>query len=137
MNNQDPAFQPTQDANSSEEQFSDGNQESPVQREWREMREEKMNNEQDVSLGSPQDANTGKHVNFRDIEDAGSTPDQSSDTDEETPVQREWREMREEKMNNDQDISLGSPQDANTGKHINFPDVEDAGSTPDQSGGKG
>lgn len=114
MNNHDPAQQPGKDAtqNSAEQQ-------------WQEMREEKIKNDQDISLQSPQDANTEKHINFLEDEDTRTTVDDSSSENELSVAQRQWKEMREEKMNNDQDISLQSPQDANTEKHINFREQEE------------
>ena len=137
MNKQDPDFQSHDDSNKKEYIRSletkeprttkndrvDEGEESATAREWREMREEKSNASQDVSLESPQDANTEKHVNFLDTDSERSVAADSSD-ETESPTQREWREMREEKNKNTQDISLQTPQDANTEKHINFLDDE-------------
>src|ERR671921_595528 len=94
------------------ESYKDG-EESATSKQWREMREESSKEDQDVSLQSPQDANTEKHINFLDTESQGSSTKDSSDETESAP-QKEWREMREEKNKNEQDISLQSPQDANT-----------------------
>ena len=98
-------------------------EEGPTGRQWREMREDKLKDSQDLSLQSPQDANTEKHINFLQTNEAGSTTDESS-KEEESDAQRQWREMREEKIKNNQDVSLQTPQDANTQKHINFLDEE-------------
>ncbi len=95
--------------------------ENPAKQQWEEMRAERMNNDQDPSLGTPQESNTTKHVNFRD-DDSGTA---AETTGEDGGVaKQQWKEMRGERMNNDQDPSLGSPQESNTGKHINFTDLE-------------
>lgn len=94
-----------------------------------------MNNH-DSSLQSPQDANTGKHINFSEKEEAGTTTSQSSDEDEQSPAKQQWKEMREERMNDSEDLSLQSPQEANTQKHIDFIEIEEAGVTATQSSGE-
>lgn len=98
-------------------------EENTTSKQWREMREEKLKGDEDLSLQSPQDANTEKHINSPETEGSGSATGDSSD-EKESPNRREWREMREEKNKNNQDVSLQSPQDANTEKHINFLDEE-------------
>ncbi|TDH21250.1 hypothetical protein EXU57_20125 [Segetibacter sp. 3557_3] len=91
-----------------------------TKQKWEEMQGERMNNDQDPSLGTPQEANTTKHVNFRDDNSGTST----ETTGEHGLASQQWKEMREERKNNDQDPALGSPQDANTDKHINFTENE-------------
>ncbi len=103
----------------------DEDEQSPAKQQWKEMREEKKNNNIDPSLQSPQDANTQKHINFLETEEEGSAENLSSDQDEQSPAKQQWEEMREEKKNNNTDPSLQSPQDANTQKHINFLEAEE------------
>lgn len=122
MHNQDQPHSFSQDNHASND---DG--ENATRQQWKEMRDEKLKDQFDVSLESPQDANTGKHINFLEAEQTGTTDDDRSNREEETPVQRQWREMREEKIDNNQDISLQSPQDANTIKHINFREDDQSG----------
>lgn len=139
MNNQDPSLQSPQEANTGKhvdlretgEARASGNEsltedeESPVQKQWREMREEeRMKPHTDPSLETPQDANTQKHIDFVGTEEEGNESESLRGEDEETPVQKQWREMREEKIKDDTDPSLQSPQDANTQKHIDFFDTE-------------
>jgi hypothetical protein len=61
------------------------------------MREERMNNDQDPALQTPQDANMGKHVNFLedDAENKGSNAPSGN------PIQERWEEMSGETKNND------------------------------------
>ncbi len=90
-------------------------------------------NSLDSSLQSPQEANEQKHINFAETEDGGTVSSQPSAKDDQSLAKEQWKEMREERMNNDQDPSLQSPQDANTQKHINFLEIEDTGTVPSPS----
>ena len=115
-----------------------GNEES-TQQQWKEMREERIKNKKDdidLSLQSPQDANTQKHVNFLDTGEDETRDSTSAGENEESPTKRQWREMREEKMKHktdDIDPSLQSPQDANTQKHINFLKNDEEGTSNESS----
>ncbi|WP_018614848.1 hypothetical protein [Segetibacter koreensis] len=136
MNIQDPSVPSSENENTGKPlKFPDtketghpsaGDEENSAKQQWKEMREERIKNKKDdidLSLQSPQDANTQKHVNFLDTEEEETRDSTSATENEESPTQRQWREMREEKMKHktdDIDPSLQSPQDANTQKHINF-----------------
>jgi hypothetical protein len=58
-------------------------------------------NKQDPLLQAPQEANTGKHINFRELEETaanhsgGGDANGNSDEDE-SPTKKAWEEMREE-----------------------------------------
>ncbi len=59
--------------------------------------------EQDPQLQAPQEANTGKHINFMETEeqDANNTGS-SGENDNDSPTKKAWKEMREERKNNQQ-----------------------------------
>ena len=105
--------------------MNNDNEQSQAKQQWKEMREEKTNKNIDPLLQSPQDANTRKHINFLETEEAPTTGTSSFNENQESPAKQQWKEMREEKMNSDIDPSLQSPQDANTQKHINFLETEE------------
>jgi hypothetical protein len=56
-----------------------------------------IDKEQDPNLQSPQEANTTKHINFREIEgsEASNTGDRTdNDTSDDSPTKRAWEELR-------------------------------------------
>lgn len=105
---------------SKSQHFPIDDEQSSAKKQWEEMREESINNEQDPSLQAPQEANTQKHINFPALEDEGKRDDQSSNKDDESQTKKQWQKMREENVHNEQDPTLQAPQEANTQKHINF-----------------
>ncbi len=58
--------------------------------------------EQDPNLQAPQEANTTKHINFREVEDADNTgaAENSSDADSEddNPTRKAWEELRKDQQ---------------------------------------
>jgi hypothetical protein len=68
------------------------------------MNEEKK----DPQLGTPQEANTGKHINFRELQDVDNSRSPGSDNEaDDSPTKKAWKELREETKeelseNNDQ-----------------------------------
>lgn len=55
--------------------------------------------EKDPQLGPPQEANTGKHINFLEAEENNdNTPDRDT-SDDESPAKKAWKEMREDMKN--------------------------------------
>ena len=58
-----------------------------------------MDKEQDPNLQSPQDANTTKHINFMEIEEAdAANTDGNTDTDNDSdnPTKKAWEELRKD-----------------------------------------
>lgn len=55
-----------------------------------------IDKEQDPNLQSPQEANTTKHINFLETEEAGAqTGDaKGNDSDDDSPTKRAWEELR-------------------------------------------
>jgi hypothetical protein len=51
--------------------------------------------EKDPQLGPPQEANTGKHINFLEAEEDEERGIDRS-TDDESPTKRAWEEMRQD-----------------------------------------
>lgn len=57
--------------------------------------------DQDPNLQAPQEANTTKHVNFLEAEEAG-TENRDDDTDDsfdDSPTKKAWEELRRDKEN--------------------------------------
>ena len=52
--------------------------------------------EKDPQLGPPQEANTGKHINFLEAEEDSSEPKRNADADKESPTKKAWEEMRQD-----------------------------------------
>ncbi len=122
----------TKDAEIRESESSSEDEQGSAKEQWKEMREERINDNIDPSLQSPQDANTQKHIDFVETEEAGTTVSQHFSEDEQNSTKQQLKEMREERMNDNTDPSLQSPQDANTQKHINFLETEESGTTDDE-----
>jgi hypothetical protein len=59
-----------------------------------------MNNkDQDPNLQAPQEANTRKHINFREAEETdadSSTGNNSSQQEDNSPTKKAWEELRNE-----------------------------------------
>jgi len=59
--------------------------------------------EQDPNLQTPQEANTTKHINFLETEEADATNsnDPADDTsDDESPTKKAWEELRNDNKDN-------------------------------------
>jgi hypothetical protein len=55
--------------------------------------------QQDPNLQAPQEANTTKHINFLDAEEAdasGTNDGTNKDSDDESPTKKAWEELRNE-----------------------------------------
>ncbi len=55
-------------------------------------------NKQDKNLQAPQESNTEKHINFREVEEAdnrGGTSASSND-DDDSPTKKAWEELRQD-----------------------------------------
>jgi hypothetical protein len=63
--------------------------------------------EKDPSLKSPQEANTTRHINFREIEESDSTSgtNSTSDTEDASPTKKAWQELREDMKNKQADTN--------------------------------
>jgi hypothetical protein len=58
-----------------------------------------IDKEQDPALQAPQGANTTKHINFLEAEDAdmGNTGgDNGNDTNDDSPTKKAWEELRKD-----------------------------------------
>ena len=54
---------------------------------------------QDKQLQAPQEANTEKHINFREVDETDNTSGSSNDTSTEaddSPTKKAWKELRED-----------------------------------------
>ena len=59
-------------------------------------------NDKDPQLQAPQEANTGKHINFREVEEndnAGGTSANSADDNADSPTKKAWEELRNDSKN--------------------------------------
>jgi hypothetical protein len=66
-----------------------------------------IDKKQDPNLQAPQEANTTKHFNFLESEEA--TDDSSSagtenDSDNDSPTKKAWEELRQEQQNQQSDL---------------------------------
>ncbi len=53
--------------------------------------------EKDPQLGPPQEANTGKHINFLEAEENNDgTSDNDTSSADESPAKKAWEEMRKD-----------------------------------------
>ena len=53
--------------------------------------------EQDPQLQAPQEANTGKHINFMEIEESGDRTGTGNDKEEEeSPTKKAWEQLRKD-----------------------------------------
>lgn len=67
-----------------------------------------IDKEQDPQLQAPQEANTTKHINFREIEEAdnnGTFSDDNSGSDDDNPTKKAWEELRNEQQKQSSDNS--------------------------------
>lgn len=55
--------------------------------------------EQDPQLQAPQEANTTKHINFLEAEDADSGATERDDNADDSPAKKAWEELRRENRN--------------------------------------
>src|SRR4051794_13970807 len=79
----------------------------------------------DSSLQSAEDLNAGSSQDFQATEEAGTDKNATREQDVQSSAREQWKEMSEERLKNNIDPSLESPQDSNTGKHINFLENEE------------
>lgn len=59
-----------------------------------------IDKEQDPNLQAPQEANTTKHINFLEAEEADdTTSDSNDDSDDESPTKKAWEQLRKDQKN--------------------------------------
>jgi hypothetical protein len=61
-------------------------------------------NHKDPHLQAPQEANTDKHISFREVEESDNAAENSSGEtfrDDDSPTRKQWEEMRKELKEDD------------------------------------
>lgn len=57
------------------------------------------NNKQDKNLQAPQEANTEKHINFREVQEADQSSERSNtstNSNDDSPTKKAWEELRDD-----------------------------------------